>query len=151
MRFQTVADVLEVVKELHAALARQLLELEQLTTSERAQLMLDYLKRHEQSLARSTEQFMNDADPGLLKTWLQYAPKVQSEALLEQVRSVDLNDVDSIVAVALAVDDYLVELYSEVVDHADTEEIKEVFTSLMKVEDNERHNVARSAFRLSDI
>jgi flagellar motor component MotA len=151
MRFQTVADVLNVVKEFHASLARQFQELEQLTTSERAQLMLDYLNRHEQNLARTTQQFADDTNPGLLHTWLQFAPETHPETLLEKVRTVDLNDVDSIVAVALEVDDYLIDLYGMVVDHADTDEVKEVFQSFIKLEDNERHTVARAAFRLSDI
>ena len=151
MRFKTVADVLDVVKEFHGSLARQFAELEQITTSERAQLMLDYLNRHEQNLARATDQFLNDADPGLLHTWLQYVPDFHPEGMLEKVRSVDLNDVNSIVAVALQVDDYLISLYGEIVDHTDTEEVKEVFKSLIKLEDNERHTVARSAFRLSDM
>ena len=151
MRFQTVADVLDVVKELHASLARQFEELEQLTTSERAQLMLDYLNRHEQNLARATQQYTNDANPGLLHTWLQYAPETHPEGLVEKVRNVDLNDVDSIVAVALEVDDYLIGLYNQVVDHADTDEVKEVFNSFIKLEDNDRHTIARAAFRLSDM
>ncbi|RLA45727.1 MAG: hypothetical protein DRR06_06665 [Gammaproteobacteria bacterium] len=151
MRFKTVADVLDVVKEFHASLARQFGELEQITTSERAQLMLDYLNRHEQNLARATDQFLNDADPGLLRTWLQYVPEFHPEGMLEKVRNVDLNDVNSIVAVALKVDDYLISLYGEIVDHTDTEEVKEVFKSLIKLEDNERHTVARSAFRLNDM
>ena len=151
MRFQTVADVLNVVKDFHASLARQFAELEQLTTSERAQLMLDYLNRHEQNLARATEQFSSDASPGLMNTWLQLAPETHPENLLEKVRNVDLNDVDSIVAVALEVDDYLVSLYGEVAAHADTDEAKEVFLNLVKLEDNERHTLSRAAFRLNDM
>jgi hypothetical protein len=151
MRFQTVADVLNVVKQFHTSLAGQFAELEQLTTSERAQLMLDYLNRHEQNLARATEQFANDANPGLLDTWLQFVPETHPESLLEKVRNVDLNDVNSIVLVALEVDDHLCNLYGDVVEHTDSDEVKEVFKSLLRLEDNERHTLSRAAFRLSDI
>jgi hypothetical protein len=151
MRFKTVGDVLKVVKEFHDRLARQFQELEQLTTSERAQLMLDYLNRHEQNLARATQQFADDARTGLVNTWLDFVPEEHPENLLEKVRGVDLNDVDSIVAVALEVDDYLIELYGELADHADTEEVQQIFQSFIRLEDNERHTVARAAFRLSDI
>ncbi len=151
MRFQTVADVLNVVKEFHTALARQFQELEQLTTSERAQLMLDYLNRHEQNLARTTAQFSDDASAGLLHTWLQFAPETHPETLLEQVREVDLNDVNSIVLVALKVDDYLCDLFNNVAEHAETDEVKEVFVSLSRLEDNERHRLSRAAFRLNDM
>ena len=151
MRFRTVADVLNVVKKFHAALARQFAELEQLTTSERAQLMLDYLNRHEQNLVKATEQFVKDADAGVLDTWLQFAPETHPENLLEKVRNVDLNDVNSIVLVALEVDDHLCNLYDDVLEHANTDEVKEVFKSLVRLEDSERHMISRAAFRLSDI
>lgn len=151
MRFETVADVLNTVKDLHTALARQFGELEQLTTSERAQLMLDYLHRHEKQLALAMEQYEKQAGPGIMDTWLQYAPQWQPQELIDKVRGVDLNDVDSIVKVALEVDDYLVDLYREAAEESDIPEVKEAFASFAQVEDNERHKTARSAFRLSDI
>jgi rubrerythrin len=151
MRFKTVADVLDVVKQFHSALARQFAELEQVTTSERAQLMLDYLHRHERNLAKAIEQYFNDANESVLHAWLQYAPEVHPEELLQKVRSVDLNDVDSIVRVALEIDDYLLDLYREVAAHADTDEVKDAFESFVRVENNERHNVARGAFCLEDM
>lgn len=151
MRFQTLADVLEVVKTFHKALAAQLAELEQLTTSERAQLMLDYLNRHEQHLSEATAQYRDDADDGLLNTWLQFAPESHPEDLVAKVRGVDLNDVDAIVAVALEVDDYLIQLYRDLLADSETDELREVFESLIQLEDNERHKLARAAFRLSDL
>lgn len=151
MRFKTVEDVLEVVTRFHQALAERFAELEQLTTSERAQLMLDYLCRHEQNLARATDQFEQDASAGLLHTWLQYSSDLQPDALLERVRSVDLNDVSGIVPIALEVDDYLLNLYRQVADHTDSPAVREVFLSLAQVEDVERHKLSRAAFRLSDI
>lgn len=151
MRFKTVADVLDIVKDFHAALALQFSELEQLTTSERAQLMLDYLNRHQKHLAELMEQYEDDAASGLLNTWLQYAPDSHPEALVAKVRNVDLNDVNSVIVVALAADDYLISLYREVADHADSDEVKELFKNLIRLVDNERHSVSRAAFRLSDI
>ncbi len=151
MRFQTLADVLDVVKAFHKALAGQLAELEQLTTSERAQLMLDYLNRHEQHLSEATTQYSDAADVGLLNTWLQFAPESHPEDLVAKVRGVDLNDVDSIVAVALEVDDYLVQLYRDLLADSETDELREVFESLIQLENNERHKLARAAFRLNDL
>lgn len=74
MRFETVKDIIEVIRQLHEALSRQYAELEQLTTSERAALMLDYLARHERRLAAALQHYEQDAARGILETWLQYAP-----------------------------------------------------------------------------
>lgn len=151
MRFKTVVDVLDVVKDFHEALARQFGELAQLTTSERAQLMLDYLNRHQHHLAEVMEQYEGDAAASLLNTWLQYTPDVYPDTLVANVRNVDLKDVNSVVVVALEADDYLVSLYREVADHTDSDAVKELFNNLIRLVDNERHSVSRAAFRLSDI
>ena len=92
MRFETVKDFIEVIRQLHDALSRQYAELEQLATSERAALMLDYLARHERRLAAALQHYEQDAARGILETWLQHIPELDSAPLVEQIRATDLND-----------------------------------------------------------
>lgn len=150
MRFETVRDIVEQSRQLHRALAAQYTELEQLTTSERAQLMLDYLARHERRLAEAMGQYEQDAARGLLDAWLQYAPTLDAAELVTRLRDVDLNDLDAVVAAALAVDEHLLAVYREIEEQADTEELREVARSLQRIESNEAHRLARAAFRLRD-
>jgi len=150
MRFKTVRDVVDFAKELHQALARQYTELEQLATSERAQLLLDYLSRHERQLAEALGNYEVDIAQGMMNTWLQYTPDLEPQALAETVRAVDLNQVDGIVKAALAVDDQLVELYREMVEHAEPESLKTVFSGLLALEESERRQIAKNALRLFD-
>lgn len=151
MRFSTIQDVLDFARKLHAALSAQFAELEQLASSERARLMLAYLHRHEEHLAQTMASYEVDVARGIADLWLQRVPELQSDDLVDKVRSVDLNDVDSIVAVALDVDEYLIKLYRCMADEVDSDAGKEVFKSLIQLEDNERHRISRSAFRLADI
>jgi len=150
MRFATVKDIIEAARRLHEALSRQYAELEQLATSERARLMLDYLARHERLLAEALRGYEEDAAKGVLSTWLQYAPRLDSGPLVEKIRGVDLNDVEAVVAAALAVDDYLFEVYREIEEQADIEPLREVARSLQQIERNEEHLLARDALRLHD-
>jgi hypothetical protein len=150
MTFQTVKDIVDHARRLHEALSRQYEELEQLTTSERAQLLLDYLHRHERRLAEALRDYEADAAHGILETWLQYAPKLDSGPLLERIRTVDLNDVEAVVAAALAVDDYLLEVFQEIEEQAEVETLREVARSLQQIERNEEHLLARDALRLHD-
>lgn len=150
MRFETVRDIVEQSRQLHQALAAQYTELEQLTTSERAQLMLDYLARHEARLAEAMDQYEQDAAQGLLETWLQYAPTLDAGDLVTRLRDTDINDLDAVVAAALAIDDHLLAVYREIEQQADTEELREVARSLQQIEHNEAHRLARAAFRLRD-
>ena len=151
MRFGTIQDVVDFAGKLHAALSDQYAELEQLSSSERARLMLDYLNRHEQNLAQAMDKYEGDMTQGIASLWLQDVPELQSDELVEKVRGVDLGDVDNIIAVALDVDDYLIKLYQHMADEVDSDAGREVFKSLIKLEDNERHRLSRAAFRLADI
>lgn len=69
--------------------------------------MLDYLNRHEQHLAEALKDYEAGAAEGIMETWLQYAPELDAHELLEQVRDMDINNVEVVVATALATDEYL--------------------------------------------
>jgi len=151
MRFSTIQDVVDFAKKLHGALAEQYAELEQLSSSERARLMLDYLSRHEQNLKQAMEKYEGDMTKAIAALWLQDVPELQSDELVQKVRGVDLRNVDNIISVALDVDEYLIKLYQCMADEVDSDAGREVFKSLIKLEDNERHRLSRAAFRLADI
>lgn len=151
MRFGTIQDVVDFAKNLHTALSDQYAELEQLSSSERARLMLDYLNRHEQNLAQAMDKYEGDMTTGIAALWLQDVPELQSDDLVDKVRGVDLADVDNIIGVALDVDEYLIKLYQRMADEVDSDAGREVFKSLIKLEDNERHRLSRAAFRLADM
>jgi rubrerythrin len=151
MRFGTIKDVVDFAGKLHRALSDQYAELEQLSSSERAGLMLDYLNRHEKNLARAMDQYADDMTQNVAALWMQDVPELQPDDLINKVRGVDLNDVNSIISVALAVDDYLIQCYQSMADEVDSDAGKEVFKSLIKLEDNELHRLSRAAFRLADI
>lgn len=151
MRFKTMKDVIDCSKELHSRLSQQYAELEQLTTSERARLMLDYLQRHERHLAKTLDQYETDAATGIMNTWLQYTPEFHLDELLDKARDSELSDLDKLVATALEIDDCVVRIYQDIIDNSDLNDVREVAKSLMQMESNEEHNISRSAFRLSDL
>lgn len=151
MRFKTIKDIIDFSRHLHQALAQQYAELEQLATSERAQLMLDYLNRHEQHLAEALKDYEAGAAGGIMETWLQYAPELDAHELLEQVRDMDINNVEVVVATALATDEYLRRIYEEVAQRADLDALRQVARSFQQIESNEQHRLARDALRFSDL
>ena len=151
MRFKTMKDVIDYSKKLHSGLSEQYAELEQLTTSERVQLMLDYLQRHERHLAETLSQYEDGAAKGVMDTWLQYTPEFHLDDLLAKARDASLDKVDELVATALEIDDCMVKIYADIVENSDLDDIKDVARSLMQLENNEEHSIARSAFRLNDL
>lgn len=151
MTYKTVEDVLDFARQLHETLSRQYSHMERRGTSERARLILDYLARHERDLAEALHAYEQDAANRLLCTWLQYAPRLDSGPLLEKVRGVDLNDVEAVVAAALAIDDHLLAVYREIEDQADIEPLREIARNLQQMERSEQQLLARDAQQLRDV
>ncbi len=151
MRFKKLKDVIDFSRELHSQLGQQYAELEQLATSERARMMLDYLQRHERHLAETLKQYEDEAANGIIETWMQAAPELHLEDLVNKVRDVPLNNVEAIVATALEVDDCLVKIYRDIAENSDLGDIKELAQNLMQLENSEEHKISRNAFRLSDM
>ena len=150
MTYKTVKDIVDHARQLHEALSLQYGELEQLTTSERAQLMLGYLNRHERRLAQALGDYEEDAARGIMDTWLQYAPNLDLDPLVKAVRDVDLNDIEALVEVALKVDHCLLKIYEEMEEQAPVESLREVARALQQIESNEERMLARDALRLND-
>lgn len=151
MSYRTVGDILAFAGKLHEALSRQYAELEVLTTSERAAMLLDYLNRHEHQMSLLMKTYGKDITNGALNTWLQYAPEFKIEELIEKVRSVDLQSVDSIVQTALEVDDFLVRLYAIMAEKSDIPSVRELLQNLLRIENIERHRIARNAYSSNDM
>ena len=151
MRYKTVGEIIEFARQLHDALSRRYGELEQITTSERASLILDYLNRHERQLADAMDQYGQEAANGILGTWLQHTPEFFPQQLADRVCDVNLSSVEEIVQAALEVDDYLVQLYRNMVDKAEVEGVREVFENLLVMEDVEKQRISRTACQLNDL
>jgi CheY-like chemotaxis protein len=113
--------------------------------------MLDYLNRHEQHLAEALKDYESGAAKGIMDTWLQYTPELDAHELLERVRDMDINNVEVVVATALATDEYLREIYEEVAQRTDLDDLREVARSLRQIESNEQYRLARDALRFSDL
>ena len=59
-------------------------------------------------------------------------------------------DVDTVLREALRLDECLSELYQEVIDRAQTDRIKEVFTNLLEVNKKEMRDLVRDSGHLRD-
>lgn len=152
MRFETTRDVLDCVKRFHRKARNLYSELADQEEQERLKLLLDYLSRHENHLAKSLADYEQETSEKILNTWFEYVP---DQALLEPINHVDTEpnlSVDEIINLAMRLDNCLIELYKEMIDHSSAiSEVKEVFQNLLDMEKHEQHQLARSRLGTLDI
>jgi rubrerythrin len=152
MRFETTRDVLDFVKQFHRKARNLYRELANHEDQERLKLLLDYLSRHENHLAKSLADYEQEASEKILDTWFQYVPDL---ALLEPINNIDIVpnlSVDEIIELAMRLDNCLIELYKEMIDNsAAISEVKEVFQNLLEMEKQEQHQLARSRLGILDM
>lgn len=150
MRFQTVREILDFVREFHARAARLFTAVANSTDAERARGMLEWLAEHEQRLSTALDTFEQmPANAPLMKEWLQYAPDLDQLPLQLPKLPAHLS-ADDAAALALALDDYLVRLYKAVLDICESREICDLFRALLDQERTEERNTVRSLAQVQD-
>ncbi|MBB3063203.1 hypothetical protein [Microbulbifer rhizosphaerae] len=150
MRYKTLEDVIQEGRDFHAKLAQQYGEYEQLASDERIELLLDQLRRREDSMTHSLENFREDISPGALHTWFQFAPEGREQEFLKRVRNLDINKLDSIAELAMDIEMYLADQYRDLLQGADTPSAREAMERLLELEELEEHTLSRNLFNLRD-
>ncbi len=150
MSQERVLDVIHHARNFHVQLSQYYAELGVVADRERVKFFLDYLgaceKRHEQALA----EYEKTAPRDVIDTWFKCGTDKVTEKTLEPTNLTADMDVDTVLREALRLDECLSELYQEVIDRAQTDRIKEVFTNLLEVNKKEMRDLVRDSGHLRD-
>ena len=149
--FERTQDVLDHARAFHKELQRLYQQLSTETEKERVKMLLEYLSRHEEHLEQSLSAYEAGASKRVLDTWFKYVPQ---EDKLQKFRDVKLEpemSVDDVIEVALQMDNCLVDFYKDMAEVAVSQEVKEVFTNLLEMEEQEKHKLVRNALQLKEI
>ncbi|MGF1612384.1 MAG: hypothetical protein ACFCVA_00340 [Gammaproteobacteria bacterium] len=149
--FERTQDVLDHARSFHHQVADLYQRLEDRTEKERVKLLLDYLQRHEKHLEESLSQYEEGASKRVLDTWFQYSLEQDPSDILADIELKKDMSVDDVVRLALRLDDYLIDLCKSMADRADIPELKELFTNLCELEQQEKYRLARNALRLDEM
>nr|MBS0019122.1 hypothetical protein [Gammaproteobacteria bacterium] len=149
--FERTRDVLDHARSFHHQVGALYQRLENQAEKERVQMLLDYLGRHERHLEKSLADYEEEASKRIMDTWFQYTLEEDPSDLLSEVQIKGDMSVDDVVRLALRLDDYLIDLYKNMAENTDIPEVKEMFTNLLELEQQEEHQIARNALRLDEM
>lgn len=151
MHYKTVKDVVDYSRKLHQQISKLYQEISQDQTQERVKMLLDYLQRHEAHLEKSLNQFEHDKSQAVLDSWFQYAPDQSITEVLESIEITNHMSTDEVIAMALKLDDYFIELYEGMVENASSSAVKSVFQNLLEMEQQEKIRTSRAALTIHDM
>jgi rubrerythrin len=150
MSQERVVDVIDHARNFYSQLSTYYDELSVVADKERVKILLDYLsafeKRHEQVLAEYEEIAPDD----VIDTWFKCGADKAIDECLEPSKLTSDMDVDTVLREALRLDQCLSDLYQEIVDRAQTDSIREVFTNLLKANKKDMRDLVRDSGHLHD-
>ncbi len=150
MSQERVIDVIDHARNFHAQLSKYFDELSVIADRERVKILLDYLSECEKRHERALTEYEEIAPHDVIDTWFKCgADKAISECLEPTDLTSDM-DVDTVLREALRLDQCLSDLYQEIVDRAQTDRIKEVFTNLLESNKKEMRDLVRDSGHLYD-
>jgi len=149
MPSEQAKDVLKHCQAFHRKVSEYYQQLKDQVASERVKMLLEYLSRHEKHLAKTLGRYEKEASSKLLQTWLQFV----DEHILKIFDEVEVKPdmtVEDVIKVGLQFDDALLKCFRNVVDNAETEEVRAAFQNLIEMEEQEKHQLVRNALRADD-
>lgn len=150
-KFEQVRDVLEYGKDLHRSLQALAERIESEEQRGHVKLLLDYLKRHEEELARSLQEFEDETQKHILDLWLPYPPDPKLEKKLQAIQVHSNMTLEEIAKIVFEFEDALIELYKESLNEIDDPHVQEILQNLVNLEDMEKRRFAMNLARLQGI
>lgn len=149
MPCRTARELLTLIKDFHRQLGDFYTEMETKADRERVKTLLEYMRRHEESLQQNLERFDKAETGVLLDTWFARMPEIaRCECFEGPQLSRDMSTED-VVRTTIWFDDCLIEFIREMADLAPSDNLKEVFSSLANMEEQEERKVARAALEIT--
>jgi rubrerythrin len=150
MSQERVLDVIDHARTFYAQLSKYYDELSNVADRERVRILLHYLseceRRHEQALA----DYEQTAPHDVTDTWFKCGADKATIACFEPSKLTPDMDIDTVLREALRLDQCLSDLYQEVIDRAQTDRIKEIFTGLLAANKKDMRNLVRDTGHLHD-
>lgn len=128
--FSTVYDFLLHNQKLHARISEFYRALSLTTSSERISMLLNVLVNHEVELMTSLGDYIEKASPKILDTYYQFDREKSVEHLFSSEFTRSQMSSDEVEFIANRFDLYFFQLYSDMLEAIDCEEVQALFKNL---------------------
>lgn len=151
MRFEQTKDILEHARTFHKYIAEYYRQLKEKSNKERLKMFLDYFEEHERHLEETIADYEESLNEKLLKTWFKMSPCEDVFNKLQALLKKGEDSVDELIKHALQVDDCMINMYKTLAERAEVPKVKELFTDLIQLEENEKRKMVRTLILSTDM
>jgi rubrerythrin len=150
--FKNVDDMLELAGSIHRRLKDYYLEIKDRAENARVAMLLDYMGRHEKNIRQVLEKVRRTASKEVLAATFQFEPDELEtlEDLTEWEPKPDMS-VDEVVATALRFDSIMRDYYRRAAEMSASEQVNELFSNLVQLENRKRRRLVRDSLALKDL
>ena len=151
MPYKTTRDILDRAKAFHTNISKHYHTLSAAVEKEKVKILLGYLSRHEKNLAKSLEEYEEEASREILENWFKFTPENSINDFFRDLEVTPSMSVDDVISLALSFDNRLVDLYREAARISPSEEVREVFNNLLEMEKEEELILMRDALEIKEL
>ncbi|TJY63001.1 hypothetical protein E4T66_04620 [Sinimarinibacterium sp. CAU 1509] len=151
MSIRNVGEILEFIRTFHQRASKQFEAMAGEADETKVEWLLQWLAEHERRIAESVRAFERAPENSkLMQEWLQYLPQLEAIPLrLPQLK--DALTLDDALVLSEAFDDYLVQLLEAVTATCQSDQVCELFRSLLDQERGDERLKARNVAQLQDV
>ena len=151
MRYMQVKNMLEQISDFHGQLVEYYERLSNDAEQQRVKMLLQHMSRHEQDLQEGLRAYGETAARGVMDTYVSCQFCDEILVTCQQTPIAPETSVESVIKLAMDVDNCLMRFFREVAEHAETEKVREVFKNLVEMEEAELRGLALSALQVTDV
>jgi len=151
MPYGQAKEIINSARAFHQRASQFYQQLNDKAEGARVNMLLDYLVRHEAHLDRALGDYTDAIKTKALDAWYQYA---QDHCLLQPFDvsqyPVDMTAED-VMEIGLNIDSCLIASYKGMAEGATSAEVREIFESLLLMEQQQKHKLARVSLEIIDM
>ena len=141
MRFKPIKDFLAYIEECHLALADLYMRLSLEANNEKVKLLLDFMRNKEQLSYLHLHEYVQQAPPSLLETWLDNIFEQSFPLKCQQMQLQPEISIEDVVALAMSLDTQLIDLLQNAAYSSPTIEAEVALENLTNQEEKTMHQV----------
>jgi len=149
--FEQVKDVLKHQEELHGRIRDLYADLVNTASSERMRMLLNLLCEHEEKFQQSINAHLEQASEAVLDTYFQFSHETSVEELFDMGQVDASINADDIEKISTRFSDYLDGLYQDLLNVAESAEVKALFENMREQQQQERKKLSTDLYSLLDM
>ena len=151
---KTVKQIIENILAFRSGLSEYFLALKEKAKDKRAEMLLDYLGRHEDYISKHLTKYIRDSEDKALNLWINIVPWLPNDIFSSCVKDMNIStsvSVDDIIDIAIHYYNCLIDCFTVLVNESEYTTAELIFSNFLKQAKSEERKFVRDSLWLHDM